>query len=249
MNLLNVVQHTSADYLGLMEDHLEGRRIRFRYFRPFTEQGAVPGPGDECDGLVVLGGGPWGSAGEHAGARAWGRNVPTLQQEIELTRVMLDMGKPVLGIGLGAQILAIAAGGGSSPGPLAFEVGYAVRRADDALAGFMPERFPLVTYMRDRPTPPAGAQILALDEQQRPAVFQVGGNALGFCGHPGFKTAMAEDLIMEFEEAPENPAPALQRLQMMAREIEDALVPIMTGIIKVTGLMRTKHRIPLRLAP
>jgi hypothetical protein len=36
---------------------------------------------------------------------------------------------------------------------------------------------------------------------------------------------------------------------MMAREIEDALVPIMTGIIKVTGLMRTKHRIPLRLAP
>ena len=62
MNLLNVVQHTSADYLGLLEDHLEGRRIRFRYFRPFTEQGAVPGPGDTCDGLVLLGGGPWGSA-------------------------------------------------------------------------------------------------------------------------------------------------------------------------------------------
>ena len=30
MNLLHVIQHTSADYLGLMEDHLEGRRIRFR---------------------------------------------------------------------------------------------------------------------------------------------------------------------------------------------------------------------------
>ena len=42
MNLLNVVQHTSADYLGLMEDHLEGRRIRFRYFRPFTEQRRRP---------------------------------------------------------------------------------------------------------------------------------------------------------------------------------------------------------------
>ena len=24
MNSLNVIQHTSADYLGLMEDHLEG---------------------------------------------------------------------------------------------------------------------------------------------------------------------------------------------------------------------------------
>lgn len=239
MNLLNVVQHTSADYLGLIEDHLEGRRIRFRYFRPFTEQGSVPGPGDECDGLVLLGGGPWGSAG--------GRDVPTLQQEIALTRAMLDMGKPVLGIGLGAQILAIAAGGGSRAAPLAFEVGYASRVQEDALAGFLPARFPHVVYMRDRPEPPPDAQILAVDEEERPAIFGVGRNALGFCGHPGFKTAMGEDLIMEFEESPEDPAPKLQRLQMMVPEIEDALVPIMTGIIKLTGLMQTRHRIPISL--
>lgn len=239
MNLLNVVQHTSADYLGLIEDHLEGRRIRFRYFRPFTEQGSVPGPGDECDGLVLLGGGPWGSAG--------GRDVPTLQQEIVLTRAMLDMGKPVLGIGLGAQILAIAAGGAAQASPLSFEVGYAVRVQDDALAGFLPARFPHVVYMRDRPEPPSDARILAVDEQERPALFQVGLNALGFCGHPGFKTAMGEDLIMEFEEAPEDPAPRLQQLQMMVPEIEDALVPIMTGIIKLTGLMQTRHRIPISL--
>lgn len=239
MNLLNVVQHTSADYLGLIEDHLEGRRIRFCYFRPFTEQGAVPGPGDSCDGLVLLGGGPWGSAG--------GRNVPTLQQEITLARAMLDMGKPVLGIGLGAQILAIAAGGSSEPAPLAFEVGHAVRAVDGALAGFMPPRFPHVLYMRDRPTLPADAEVLATDEQGRAAVFQVGVNALGFCGHPGFKTAMAEDLIMEFEEAPVDPAPKLQQLQLLVPEIEDSLVPIMTGIIKVTGLMQTKHRIPITL--
>jgi len=239
MNLLNVVQHTSADYLGLIEDHLEGRRIRFRYFRPFTEQGSVPGPGDSCDGLVLLGGGPWGSAG--------GRDVPTLEQEINLTRSMLDMGKPVLGIGLGAQILAIAAGGGSKPAPLSFKVGYATRVEDDALEGFLPARFPHVLYMRDRPEPPADARILAADDEGRAAVFQVGTNSLGFCGHPGFKTAMAEDLIMEFEEAPDDPAPKLEQLQLMVPEIEDALVPIMTGIIKLTGLMQQRHRIPISL--
>jgi GMP synthase-like glutamine amidotransferase len=240
MNTLNILQHTSADYLGLMEDHLEGRRIRFRYFRPFTEKGTVPQAGDVCDGLFMMGGGPWGSAG--------GRDVPTLDSEIRLTRDMLDQGKPVIGIGLGAQILAIAAGGGSQQAALEFEVGYARRVVGDALGGFMPERFPHVSYMRDRPVLAADSKILAEDEKGRPAVFQVGKNSLGFVGHPGFKTAMAEDLIMEFEESPEDPAPLLENLQLMMREIEDALVPIMTGIIKLTGLMQTRRRIPLRLA-
>lgn len=161
---------------------------------------------------------------------------------------MLDQGKPVIGIGLGAQILAIAAGGGSQAASLAFEIGYARRLEANALAGFLPERFPHVSYMRDRPLPPPSAAILAEDEAGRPAVFQVGGNSLGFIGHPGFKTAMAEDLIMEFEESPEDPAPRLQRLQVMVREIEDALVPIMTGIVKLTGLMQPRRRIPLKLA-
>ena len=239
MNFLHVIQHTSADYLGLMEEHLEGRRIRFRYFRPFTEQGTIPQPGELSDGLVLLGGGPWGSAGV--------RDVPTLDAEIVLTRAMLEEGKPVLGIGLGAQILAIAAGGGAQDAPLAFEVGHARRTRDDALAGFLPERFPHVTYMRDRPILPDGAVVLAEDDAQRPAVFQVASNAVGFIGHPGFKTAMAEDLIMEFDEAPEDPAPDLQRLQLMMRELEDQLVPIMTGIIKITGWMRPKRRIALQL--
>lgn len=239
MNILNVVQHTSADYLGLMEDHLEGRRIRFRYFRPFTEKGSVPQAEDVCDGLFLLGGGPWGSAG--------GRDVPTLEQEIRLTRDMLDQGKPVVGIGLGAQILAIAGGGSSEKSPLEFSVAYARAVEPDALEGFLPERFPHISYMRDRPVLPADARVLAEDEAGRAAIFQLGKNALGFIGHPGFKTAMAEDLIMEFEESPADPAPRLQQMQLMMREVEDALVPIMTGVIKVTGLMQSRRRIPLEL--
>jgi GMP synthase-like glutamine amidotransferase len=239
MNWLNVVAHTSADYLGLLEDHLEGRRIGFRYFRPFTEDGGLPGPADSCDGLILLGGGPWGSAG--------GRDVPTLQAEIELVREMMRQERAVIGIGLGAQIVCRAAGGSSEPAPLSFEAGYARRVRDDALAGFMPGRFPLPFYMRDLPRPPAHADILAVYDDGRPAVFQVGPKVLGFTGHPGFKTAMAEDLVMEFEEAPEDPAAELQKLQGMMREIEDALVPLMTGIVQQTGLMRSKRRIPLKV--
>jgi len=236
---LDVIQHTSADYLGLMEDHLEGRRIRFRYTRPFTEKGRIPAMAECGDGLVLLGGGPWGSAG--------GRDLPSLAEEVALTRSFLALGRPVIGIELGAQILCLAAGGGSKPCPLTFEVGYARRLVDDAFNGFMPERLPHVSYMRDRPLLPLGAETLAVDAAERPAIFRVGVNAFGFTGHPGFKPAMAEDLIMEFEECPEDPVPGLERLRLMVREIEDALVPLMTGLVQVTGLMQAGRRIPIVL--
>ena len=39
----------------------------------------------------------------------------------------------------------------------------------------------------------------------------------------------------------------LQALQVMMREMEDSLVPIMTGLVKVTGWMQAKQRIALAL--
>ena len=239
MKALDVIQHTSAEYLGLMEDHLEGRRIRFRYFRPFTEKGRIPEPAECGDGLILLGGGPWGSAG--------GRNVPSLIEEINLTRSFLSMNRPIIAIGLGAQILAIAAGGSSIASPLEFTVGKARRVDDQALNGFLPEVIPHVTYMRDRPVPGDSATVLAVDDKNQPAIFQYGSNAFGFTGHPGFKPAMAEDLVMEFEEGPEDPVPALEQFRLVVKDIEDALVPLMTGLVQQTGLMQSTHRIPIAL--
>jgi GMP synthase-like glutamine amidotransferase len=231
MSVVSVVQHTSADYLGLMEDHLEGRGIRFQYFRPFTEGTPLPDPGGVGDALFILGGGPWGTAGT--------RDLPTLKQELSLIYACLMQDKAVVGIELGAQLLALAADGGSEAMPLAFEVGHGMRVAEDALNGFLPERFPCVSFMRDRPRPPDYAHVLAEDPSGRPALFQIGENAFGFSFHPGFKLAIAEDLIMEFEENPPEPVAGLEKLRPMKREIEDALVPIMTGLIQCTGLMDT----------
>lgn len=225
---LQVVQHTSAEFLGLIEDHLEGRSIRFHYCRPFTGKVPLPKVSDLDQGLVLLGGGPWGSAG--------GRDVPTLAAEVELTRAALAADKPVLGIGLGAQILSLAAGGRPEPAPLEFSVGLARRTRDDALAGYLPQEYPLAIYMRDWPSPPPDAQVLAVDDAGRAALWQHGRNAFGFAGHPGLKVAMVEDLIMEFEEAPPIEA-GLAKLRMMQRSIEDALVPVMTGLIQCTRWM------------
>lgn len=231
MKGLCVLQHTSAEYLGLMEDHLEGRSVRFRYFRPFAGKAPFPGPEALGDGLVLLGGGPWGSAGA--------RDVPTLKQELALTRAALEQDKPILAIGLGAQILALAAGGRSEPAPLEFSVDTATRVREGALNGYLPAQYPLVVYMRDWPVPPPQAEVLAHDGKGRAALWQVGERALAFAGHPGMKVAMVEDLIMEFEETPPAIEAGLVQLRTAQRAIEDALVPIMTGVVQRTGWIKT----------
>jgi GMP synthase-like glutamine amidotransferase len=229
MKLIHVVQHTSAEYLGRIEDHLEGRGVRFKYYRPFTESKALP-PIDAMDGgLILLGGGPWGSAGT--------RDLPTLKEEVRLAHACLMREWPIVGVGLGAQILALAAGGRSAPSPLTFEVTTARRTSETALNGYLPHTYPLALYMRDWPVPPDYASVLARDDAMRPALWQIGARALGFAGHPGLKVAMVEDLIMEFEEAPAEPARELEKLARAQRAIEDALVPMMTGLVQLAGWM------------
>lgn len=229
MKTVHVVQHTSAEYLGLIEDHLEGRGIRFAYSRPFAAKGLLPAAESVTTGLVLLGGGPWGSAGEP--------RVPTLDAEIALARSCLDRDVPVIGIGLGAQILALAAGGGREAAPLEFRVGSAHRSLDTALGGYLPQRYPLAVYMRDRPLPPSDATVLARDDAGHPALWQYGRAAFAFVGHPGLKVAMIEDLAMEFEELPPELGAGLARLRAVQHGIEDALVPIMTGLVQATGWM------------
>ena len=230
MKALLALQHTESEFLGLMEDHFEGRGIAFRYSRPFAAGDEVPATGAFADGLVLLGGGPWGTVS--------GDILPGLEREVRLTRDFLKRRKPVVALGLGAQILALAAGGHTEAAPLTFSVGHASRVRDDALNGFLPERFPHVVYMRDRPVLPDDALILAVDEHGGPAVFQVGGNSIGFIGHPGFKSAMIEDLIMEFDESPEDPLPALERVRALQEEGAEALAGIMVGLVQVTRLMQ-----------
>jgi GMP synthase-like glutamine amidotransferase len=228
-DVVHVVQHTSAEYLGLIEDHLEGRGIRFRYCRPFT--GKVPLPRADAlgRGLVLLGGGPWGAAG--------GRDVPTLEDEVALARAALEKDTPVLGIGLGAQILALASGGKPEAGGLEFSIGTARRTHEQALGGYLPAEYPLAIYMRDWPAPPPGAKVLAADQRGRAALWQLGERALGFAGHPGLKVAMVEDLVMEFEDVPGGVEAGLAALRGAQRALEDALVPLMAGVVRVMRWM------------
>jgi len=52
---------------------------------------------------------------------------------------------------------------------------------------------------------------------------------------------MVEDLIMEFAEAPGDAGPELAKLRSAQRVLEDALVPIMTGIVQLTKWMQPRE--------
>jgi GMP synthase-like glutamine amidotransferase len=230
MKTLCVLQHVEAEYLGLMEDHFEGRNIRFQYCRPFTPGALVPASADDFAGLVLLGAGPKGVVS--------GNLIPSLGPELRLTRDFLDRNLPVVGIGAGACILTAAAGGGADEAPLRFTVETARRVAPDALASHLPQAFPVAVYMRDRPVLPASAEVLAAGASGEPLVFQLRDNCLGFLGHPGVKSAMVEDLIMEFEEVPEGTAETLADLRAAQGEIAATLAEIMVGLIQITHLMQ-----------
>ena len=232
MKTICVLQHVEAEYLGLMEDHLEGRGIRFRYIRPFVPGGLLPPSPDGFDGLVLLGAGPYGIVSSHL--------LASMGAELRLTREFLDRGLPVIGIGLGALLLCVAAGGGADDAPLRFEVGEVYRKSPEVLAGFMPERFPMAFYLRDRAILPQSATVLAEFANGEPAIFGVAGNSLGFIGPPGIKSGMIEDLVMEFTESPDDIAHSLDRLRAEQGRIAEALTDLMNGIIAETGWMTGK---------
>ena len=230
MQTLCVVQHTEGEYLGLMEDHFESRSLRFIYARPFTAGGSIPASAEGFAGLILLGAGPRGVVS--------GELLPSLNAETRLTQAFLDAGLPVIGIGTGSLILARACGCTIEAAPLRFEIGHARRTRDDALAGFMPPRFAYASYLRDRIRPDADTEVLAVDEADAaPMVFRLRGNCLGFTAHPGIKTGMIEDLVMEFDEAPENIPERLAHMTLEQHAIADALSSLMVGIVKVCGLM------------
>jgi GMP synthase-like glutamine amidotransferase len=229
MKTLCVLQHVEAEYLGLLEDHFEGRNIRFRYCRPFAPGVQIPASAEEFDGLVLLGAGPKGIVS--------GNLVPSLGRELRLTKDFLDHGLPVIGIGIGSCILASAAGGGAEEKPLRMIVENARCVLPGASDGHLPQTFPIAVYTRDRPVLPSGAKVLAVGSDNEPVLFQIHDNCFGFAGHPGVKSAMIEDLIMEFDEVPEGTAETLERLRAAQGDIAVALAEIMVGLIEATRLM------------
>ena len=230
MKTISVLQNTDAEHLGLIEDHLEGRNIRFRYIRPAHDSSWTAKFNLPKDGLIILGAAPYGTVSSP--------KLPLLDQRIKIIETCLDEKLPVLAFGTGTQLLMLACGNAVKPSELSLNVQTAKRVDPEALNGHLPRKYPVVTYMRDIPIVPSDSRILSVTEDGTPALFQIFDNCLGFIGHPGLKSAMIEDSIVQMPAFDVAEPEVLETIRNRQSEIEAALVSMMTGVIQLTGWMR-----------
>jgi GMP synthase (glutamine-hydrolysing) len=144
--------------------------------------------------------------------------------------------KPVIGVCLGAQLLAAAAGANVYKGAAGFEVGFGeLKRAPGAEAHpwgrRLPETFPVLHWHGDTFTLPEGAALLASTERYPHQICALGRHALGLQCHlevaaadlPGFVGGNAEDL---------RPGTGVTRESILAQgaEMDARIEPVFQGL-------------------
>jgi len=169
-------QHIDCEGPGSLSDILRERSVDLTVLRPFAGD---PIPEDLGDGLLVLG----GPMGVYEEAR-----YPWMTQELSAIRKCLDRSVPVLGICLGSQMLAHAAGGKVFKGEAGQEVGWfpiAVTpegHRNVLLQGLGPS-LEVFHWHGDTFTLPEGAERLAGSAKYPNQAFKIGRNAYGFQCH------------------------------------------------------------------
>src|SRR5882672_507960 len=172
-----VFQHVAVEPAGTLDALIRarGHRIRFHNFERHPE--AQPSV-DRYRGLIVLGG-PMNVEDQH--------HRPHLKAELRAIEQALHQGKPVLGICLGAQLLAHVLGA-----PVRrheqHEIGWydlitteAGRR--DPVLGVLGERAPVFQWHSRTYELPAGAHQLCRTETCEQQAFRWGSSAYGFQFH------------------------------------------------------------------
>ena len=178
-----IVQNTAHEGLGWLQDWLPEFGVDVHPIHPYMGH-RVP-PSVEGDALIVLGG-PMG-ANDDADAR-W---LPATRA---LLATAIDDGVPTMGICLGAQLLAVAAGGVVERGAAGPELGLGyvrVAAADDLL--LEPGVLPVVQWHFDTVTQlPDDATLLASSERYDVQAFRVGEVAWGLQFHIEATPAMVD---------------------------------------------------------
>jgi GMP synthase-like glutamine amidotransferase len=192
-----VLQHAPSETLGSLEQHFREAGLVWHTFELFRE---VPRSVrlDRAAGLVVLGG-PMNVDETD--------RYPFLGPEVAWIRQAIDIGTPLLGICLGAQLLAKALGARVYPNGVKeigwFEIELTPNANDDPLLGGLDRRQTVFQWHGDTFDLPQGALLLATSQRCRHQAFRFGRRAFGLQFHiemtPALIASWLEDLANQGE--------------------------------------------------
>jgi GMP synthase (glutamine-hydrolysing) len=251
MPRLLVFQHVAVEPLGTLDALIRarGHRIRFHNFERHPD--AQPDI-DRYRGLVVLGG-PMNVEDQH--------RRPHLKTELLAIERALKQEKPVLGICLGAQLLAHVLGAPVSrhrqPEIGWCDVRFSAAGRTDAVLGVAGERLPVFQWHSYSYELPQGATHLASSDICEQQAFRYGDTAYGFQFHleadapvierwlglPSFRTELAAAGLPTHEDAIRDQTAALVAA---TRGTADA---VFNNFLDLVGRPRRRRPLPSRGMP
>lgn len=177
MSRLLVFQHVAAEPLGTLDPLIRARGHRIRFVNFERHPDAVPSV-DGYQGLIVLGG-PMNVADRD--------RLGHLRVELTQIERALTQGKPVLGICLGAQLLAHVLGARVERNPTPeigwYELEATTAAADDPVLAPLGSRAPVFQWHSYTFDLPSGATHLARTTTCEQQAFRYGASVYGFQFH------------------------------------------------------------------
>ena len=178
-------------------------------------------------GLVVMG----GPASAYSD-----RGFPGRAFELELIAACLDAQIPILGVCLGAQLLAAAAGARVFPGTQGREIGWGPLHlesasTDDPLFAGLPRDLTVLHWHGDTYDLPPGATHLASSPRYAQQAFRAGARAWGLQFHIEMDAPAVEAIARAFpHEAAEAPG-GLEGLVEQTQQAVEALAPARDAVL------------------
>jgi GMP synthase-like glutamine amidotransferase len=222
MSTCLVVQHMPAESAWALEDAVRRASVGLDVRQTFVGD-MVPADAARSNGVIVMGGPMSAASDEGFSSRG---------AELALLTDALARGVPTLGVCLGAQLLALAAGGRVFPGESGPEIGWdpveltKASRADPLFCG-LPDRLDVLHWHGDTFSLPPRATRLAANRRYANQAFRVGPAAWGIQFHlevtqpavDGFVSAFSSDLAVGAAEQIRRATPGALRALVPSRDL------------------------------